>query len=469
MNAVGHDAARTVSSLSSPLLPGRRPARRRTELGLIVLAVLLTGGLYALASAGRVGSIPANIGPFLGVILALLLIGHIANRILAPEADPILLPVAGLLNGIGYVFIARLSTAEASAQALWSAIGMAAFVLTLVVVRRARDLARYRYTWAALGFVLLLLPLVPGLGENIYGARLWIHVGSHELQPGDLAELALAIFFAAALVERADQLSHATRRIGRVLVVDPKHLAPVLLAWGLSLLIFLAENDLGSSFLFFAMFLGMLWIATSRSAYLLLGGGLFGGGAAFALVAIGHAQARVQSWLHPFAHPHTSGYQILQGLFAIANGGLFGTGPGQSNAAVIPEGSSDMIFAVVAEEIGLAGATAVLAGYMLLVGTGLRIALRCEDPFEKLLAAGLSLIIGVQTFVIVGGVTRIIPLTGITLPFVAYGGSSLISFYILLGLLLRISDTTARQGLTALAAAGQRVTAAGDGVSETGE
>jgi cell division protein FtsW (lipid II flippase) len=457
LTAVGQDGPRTNAPPAIPLLEVRRPARRRTELGLIVLAVALTGGLYALASAGRVGTLPPNIVPFLGVIFALLLVGHIAMRKLAPEADPILLPVAGLLNGVGYVFIARLSSSEASAQALWSAIGMAAFIVTLLVVRRARDLARYRYTWGALGFVLLLLPLVPGLGENIYGARLWIHIGSHEFQPGELAELALAIFFAAALVERADQLSHGTRRIGRMLVVDPKYLAPVVLAWGLSLLIFLAENDLGSSFLFFALFLGMLWIATSRTAYLLLGGGLFGGGAAFALTAVHHAQTRVQSWLHPFAHPNTSGYQILQGLFAIANGGLFGTGPGQSNAAVIPEASSDMIFAVIAEEIGLAGVTAILAGYLILVGTGLRIALRCEDPFEKLLAAGLSLIIGIQTFVIVGGVTRLIPLTGITLPFVAYGGSSLISFYILLALLLRISDTTARKELTARVAASERL------------
>ena len=333
---------------------------------------------------------------------------------------------------------------------------MAAFVVTLVVVRRARDLARYRYTWGALGIVLLLLPLVPGIGENINGGRLWIHIGSHTFEPGMVAELALAVFFAAALVERAEQLSHGTRRIGRMLVVDPKYLAPVVLAWGFSLLIFLAEHDLGLSFLFFAMFLGMLWIATGRSSYLLLGGGLFLGGATFALTAIGHAQTRVQSWLHPFAHPNSSGYQILQGLFAIANGGLFGTGPGQSNAPVIPYASSDMIFAVVAEEIGLAGVTAMLAGYLLLVGTGLRIALRCEDPFEKLLAAGLSLIIGVQTFVIVGGVTRLIPLTGITLPFVAYGGSSLISFYILLALLVRISDTAARQGTPAPAARSER-------------
>lgn len=432
-------------------LPGRRPARRRTELGLIILAVALTGGLYALAGAGRAGSLPANIGPFLGVIFALLLVGHVAMRFLAPEGDPVLLPVAGLLNGIGYVFIARLSSTEASAQALWSTIGMAAFVLTLLFVRRARDLARYRYTWGACGLGLLLLPLVPHLGENINGARLWIHVGSHEFQPGELAKLALAVFFAAALVERAEQLSHGTRRIGRMLVVDPKYLAPVVIAWGLSLLIFLAENDLGSSFLFFTMFIGMLWVATSRAFYLTLGVGLFAGGAVFALDAIGHAQSRIQSWLHPFAHAHTTGYQILQSLFAIANGGVFGTGPGQSNAAVIPEASSDMIFAVMAEEIGLVGATALLAAYLLIVGTGLRIAVRCDDAFEKLLATGLSLIVGIQTFVIVGGVTNLIPLTGITLPFVAYGGSSLISNYVLLALLLRISDTAARQSLPRVA------------------
>jgi peptidoglycan glycosyltransferase len=433
-----------VTTVAVSPTPVRLPARRRTELGLIVLAVVLTGGFYALTGEGKAGSLPANIGPFLGVIFALLLIGHVAMRRLAPEGDPILLPVAGLLNGLGYVFIARLSNSQASAQALWSTIGMAAFVLTLVVVKRARDLARYRYTFAFVGLGLLLLPLVPHFGEDINGARLWVHIGSHEFQPGELAKLALAVFFAAALTERADQLSHGTRRIGRMLVVDPRYLAPIVLAWGLSLLIFLAEDDLGSSFLFFALFVAMLWVATNRAFYLALGTGLFAGGAAFALSAVGHAQSRVQSWLHPFAHADTTGYQIVQGIFAIANGGVFGTGPGQSNAAVIPEASSDMIFAVVTEEIGLVGATALLLGYLLVVGTGLRIAIRCDNAFEKLLATGLSVVIGVETFVIVGGVTRLIPLTGITLPFVAYGGSALISNYILLALLLRISDTNVR-------------------------
>lgn len=418
------------------------PARRRTELGLIVLAVVLTGGLYALAGLGKAGNLPANIGPFLVIIFALLLVAHLAMRRLAPNADPILLPTAGLLNGIGYVFIARLSSHEARLQAVWTAIGIACFVATLALVRRARDLERYRYSFAFAGIALLLLPLAPGIGENINGARLWIHLGSFNFQPGEIAKLALAIFFASVMVERADLLSQGTRRVGRFLVLDPRYLAPILAAWGLSLVIFFAENDLGSSFLFFALFIGMLWVSTGRFYYLGLGAVLFAGGSFIALKVIGHTKSRVEAWLNPWPHASTTGYQIIQGWFAIAAGGLLGEGPGQSNASHIPEASTDLIFAVIADELGLVGAAALLFGYLLMVGTGLRVAVRCERQFEKLLATGLSLIIGVQTFVIVGGVTRLIPLTGITLPFVSYGGSSLIANYILLALLLRISHDT---------------------------
>jgi peptidoglycan glycosyltransferase len=422
--------------------PPGTPARRRTELGLIVLTVILTGGLYALAGLGKTGSLPANMGPFLLIIFGLLLVAHLAMRWLAPNADPILLPTAGLLNGIGYVFIARLSNHEARLQAFWTALGIAAFIATLALVRRARDLERYRYSLAFIGIGLLLLPLVPGIGENINGARLWIHIGSFNFQPGEIAKLALAVFFASILVERADLLSRGTRRVGRFLVLDPRYLAPILAAWGLSLLIFLSENDLGSSFLFFALFIGMLWISTGRAYYLALGAALFGFGSFFALKVIGHAKTRVQAWINPWPHASNTGYQIVQGWFAIAAGGLFGEGPGQSNAAHLPEASTDLIFAVIADELGLVGASALLFAYMLMVGTGLRVAMRCDRPFEKLLAAGLSLILGIQTFVIVGGVTRLIPLTGITLPFVSYGGSSLIANYILLALLLRISHDT---------------------------
>jgi peptidoglycan glycosyltransferase len=420
----------------------RVPARRRTELGLIFLAVLLTGGLYALAGLGKAGNLPANIGPFLVIIFGLILIAHLALRRLAPNADPILLPTAALLNGIGYVFIARLSSHEARLQAVWTALGIAAFVGTLTLVRRARDLERWRYTFAFVGIGLLLLPLLPGIGENINGARLWIHVGAFNFQPGEIAKLALAVFFASILVERRELLSRGTRRLGRFLVLDPRYLAPILVAWGLSLVIFLTENDLGSSFLFFALFIGMLWVATGRAYYLGLGAGLFAFGSYLALKVIGHTKSRVDAWLNPWPHANTSGFQVIQGWFAFANGGLFGEGPGQSNAGHIPEASTDLIFAVIADELGLVGATAILMAFLLMVGTGLRVAVRCERQFEKLLATGLSLILGIQTFVIIGGVTRLIPLTGITLPFVSYGGSSLIANYILLALLLRISHDT---------------------------
>jgi len=383
---------------------------------------------------------PANIGPFLVVVLGLLILAHLAMRRLAPYADPILLPTAALLNGIGYVFIARLNNHLAGLQALWTAIGVGAFIVTLFVIRRASDLERYRYSFALLGIALLLLPLAPVVGQNINGARLWIRVGTVTIQPGELAKIALAVFFASYMVERSELLAQGTRRVGRYLLVDPKYIAPVLAAWALSLMIFLFENDLGSSFLFFALFIGMLWVSTGRNGYLGLGAVLFTAGATFALKVMGHAKARVSTWLNPWPHYNSTGYQIIQGWFAMAAGGVFGDGPGLGSPQRIPAAATDYIFAAIAEELGLFGAVAILAAFLLFVGTGLRIAVRCERPFEKLLATGLALIVGIQTFVIVGGVTRIIPLTGITLPFVSYGGSSLIANYILLALLLRISN-----------------------------
>jgi cell division protein FtsW (lipid II flippase) len=427
----------------SPPTRTRVLARRRTELGLIVLAVLLTGGLYVLASLGKASRLPANLGPFLLIVCGLLLLAHLAMRRWAPRADATLLPTAGLLNGIGYVFIARLNPHLAGLQATWTAIGIGAFIATLIVVRRARDLERYRYTFAFVGLALLLLPLLPVVGENVNGARLWVRLGAVTFQPGELAKIALAIFFASYMVERADLLRQGTKRVGRFLVLDPRYLAPVLGAWALSLLIFLFENDLGSSFLFFALFISMLWVATGRAYYLSLGVVLFAAGAAFALKVIGHAKGRVQAWRNPWPIYNSGGYQIIQGLFAMAAGGTFGDGPGLGSPQRIPEAATDFIFAAIAEELGLLGAAAIVAAFLLMVGTGLRIAIRCERPFEKLLATGLSIILGVQSFVIIGGVTRIIPLTGITLPFVSYGGSSLVANYILLALLLRISDDSA--------------------------
>lgn len=411
---------------------------------MIVLVLVLIGGLYTLASVGSGKAVPTTgIIPFLVLVFVLMLVAHLSLRRLAPQADPVLLPLAALLNGTGYVFIAGLDKAQASAQATWTAVGVIAFVATLALFPRAIDLERYRYIIALVGVALLLLPLVPHIGEDVNGARLWVRAGPLSFQPEEFAKLALAIFFASVLAERADLLATGTRRIGRWLVLEPRYLAPLIAAWGVSLLVLLAENDLGSSFLFFALFVGLLWVATGRAAYLALGAGLFAAGAVFALDVVHHAQTRVQAWLHPWAHFTTSGYQIIEGWFALAAGGMWGLGPGQGNPGIIPEATSDFIFASIGEEIGLVGVTALLIAYLLITGSGLRVAVRSQRSFSKLLATGLSLLLAVQVFVVVGGITRLIPVTGITLPFVSYGGSSLVSNYILLAILLRISNDNA--------------------------
>ncbi len=420
----------------------KRP-RRNAELGLIVLAVLLTGALYALASLGRSASLPANVVPFLGVILALLGGAHVAVRILAPDADGMLLPLAAVLNGIGYVFIARLDPDLAGLQALWTALGIGAFVGTLALLRRARDLERYRYTFAVLGVVLLLMPLLPVVGRNINGARLWVRLGPINFQPGELAKIALAIFFAAYLVEKRELLSEV--RVTRGRLPDLRVVGPLLLAWGASLVVMTAQRDLGSSLLFFAFFILMVWMATARGAYLGIGLGLFAAGAMFAYSTFEHVQSRIGVWIDPWSRADGNGFQIVQAAYAFGSGGFAGTGVGLGSPGSIPAVATDFIFAAVGEELGLLGTTAVVVAFVLIVASGLRIALRADQPFEQLLAAGLTVIIGLQAFIIIGGVTRLVPLTGLTLPFMSYGGSSLLANYVLLAMLIRVSDDTSRR------------------------
>jgi cell division protein FtsW (lipid II flippase) len=413
--------------------------RRTTELGLVVLAALVTVGLYTLASLGTTASIPANVVPFLGMFLGLFGLAHVATRKLAPSADGTLLPLAGLLNGVGYVFIARLDEGLAGLQATWTAVGIGAYILTLVVVRRTRDLEQYRYTFMLIGLGLLLLPLVPSVGRTINGARIWVSLGPLNFQPGEFAKIVLAIFFASYLVEKREILRIAAHRIGPFSFPDLKHFGPVVLAWGTSLVVMVAERDLGSSLLFFALFLAMLWIATERLSYLIIGFTMFVIGAVMAAMAFSHVGARIDVWIDPWEDSRGAGYQVVEAQYALAWGGITGTGPGLGNPGKIPAAESDFIFAAVAEELGLLGGTALLAAFLLFVGAGLRIAMRAEAPFDKLLAAGLTTILGVQAFIIIGGVIRLVPLTGVTLPFVSYGGSSLVANYVLLGLLMRIS------------------------------
>ena len=407
---------------------------------MLVLAAVVTGAAYTLASLGTTASVPADVGPLFGVILALFLGAHLAVRRLAPEADGMLLPLAAMLNGIGYVFIARLNPALADNQATWTAVGIVAFVSTLTVVRRARDLERYRYTFLLIGLALLVSPLIPGIGRDIRGAKIWVAVGQISFQPGEFAKIAFALFFASYLVEKRELLSMATWPRLRPVLPDLKHLAPVLVAWGLAIMVMTAQKDLGSSLLFFALFMAMLWVATGRVAYPLGGAVMFGIAAYGAWTQFDHVQSRVTNWLNPWADPQAGGYQLIQGWYALAWGGITGTGIGLGRPDKIAIVESDFIFAAIAEELGLLGGTAILMAYLLIVGAGLRVAQQADHPFEKLLAAGLTALIGIQAFVILAGVIRLLPLTGVVLPFVSYGGSALVANYVLLALLIRVSD-----------------------------
>jgi peptidoglycan glycosyltransferase len=420
----------------------RSSRRRTTELGLLVLGALITVGAYVLAALGKTATLPSHTGAFLAVVLGLGLAAHIATRVLAPDADPVLLPLVALLNGLGYVFIARLNYKLAGLQSVWSALGVGAYIATLVLVRRSRDLERYRYLLMLAGLGLMLAPLAPVIGRTINGARLWVRLGSVSFQPVELAKIALAIFFASYFVEKRSVLAAPTLRIGNRLVPDPRPMGPLLLAWGLSLVVMTAERDIGFSLLFFVMFIVMLWVSTGRMAYLLVGAVLFVLGALLAMHLFGHVHERITIWLNPWPHRDRSGYQIVQAQYALGTGGLAGSGLGLGRPQLIPVVASDFIFAAIGEELGLLGTSAIIFSFVLFVGAGLRTALRARSEFASLLAAGYTAVVGFQAFFIMAGVVRLLPLTGVTLPFVAYGGSSLVANYVILALLQRISAET---------------------------
>jgi cell division protein FtsW (lipid II flippase) len=429
--------------------------RRTTELGLLVLGTMFVIGAYLLASLPDDSKIPTRVGPFLALIVGLPLVAHIAVRRLAPRADGMLLPLATLLNGLGYVFIVRLDEARrsprnlAGLQSIWMILGVAAFVATLMVVRDPRKLERYRYTAGFAGLVLLLLPLLPIVGRTINGSKIWVSFGPINFQPGEFAKLALAVFFAGYLIEKRELLA-INRAFGPFAFPDPKHLGPVLIAWGVALVVMVLERDLGSSLLFFTLFLVMIWVATERASYLAVGTALFIGGGYLAFQAFSHVQERFDTWLDPWDKP--KGYQVVQSAFAFADGGVAGRGLNLGVPTKIPVVESDMIYAAIGEELGLLGATAVLIAFVLMIGAGLRIAQQAATGFERLLATGLTTLLGFQAFIIMAGVVRLLPLTGVTLPFISYGGSSLLANYVLLALLLRISDDTATRDVERVAA-----------------
>lgn len=432
--------------------PRMLAGRRNTELGLIILVALITTGAYLLTSLAVDGGVPVSVGPFAAFVVVLLVVAHVAVRRLAPRAESVLLPTVALLNALGYVVITRLDPDLARLQSLWTAAGVAAFVGTLVVVRRARDLARYRWSLALAGISLLLLPLVPGLGRTVNGSRIWIQLGPVRFQPGEMAKIVLAVFLASYLLDKRELLTHATRRVGPLAVPEPRDLGPLLVAWAVSLVVIVFERDLGSSLLFFALFVILLWVATDRWRYLVTGAVLFATGAWVSWGLFDHVRVRVDAWLHPFADEFGSGFQLVQAMVSFAAGGLVGTGIGMGNPERIPAAATDMVLAVVGEELGLVGTTAVIAAYLVVVGAGLRIAARAGRGFEALLATGLTVLVGVQALIIMAGVTRMLPLTGVTLPFMSYGGSSLVTNYVLVALLLRLSDDTEERRLRRAAA-----------------
>ncbi|HEX7133573.1 MAG TPA: FtsW/RodA/SpoVE family cell cycle protein [Iamia sp.] len=414
--------------------------RRNAELTLLLMGMAVFGGAYALATLGKTASVPAGIGPFLALVVALFVVAHLAVRRLAPGADGTLLPLAGLLNGIGYVFIARLDEELASRQALWTAVGIAAFIATLWFVKRPRDLERYRYSALLAAIGLIMMPLLPVLGLQVKGARIWIQLGPLTFQPGEVAKLLLAIFFAGYLVEKRELLALASWPRSRPILPDPKHLGPVLVAWGVALVVIMAEKDLGTALLFFSLFMVMLWVSTGRARYLIVGFGLFAIGAFVAWLIFAHVQLRVTNWFDPYSDADGGGFQILQGWYALADGGIAGRGLGLGLGNRVPEAENDFIFAIIGEELGLLGTTAILVAFLLIVGSGLRVAVSQTGSFEKLLATGLTALMGIQAFIILGGVTRVLPLTGVVLPFVSFGGSALLANYVLLALLVRLSD-----------------------------
>ena len=425
--------------------------RRNTEAVLLVLSGIIAIGGYWLTALARSRAVPAGIIGY-AVLFATVYIGaHVAVRKLAPAADPLFLPISMMLNAIGFVLIFRLERSIglpglAAAQARWLAFATLAFVLTLWLVKDIRSLAHFRYTWAFIGIALLLLPMLPVVGREINGARLWIRLGPLTFQPAELGKIALVLFFAGYLSERRELLAIAKRRVGPVGIPEARHFGPVLLAWGISLLVMINQKDLGSSLLFFAIFVAMLWMATARPAYLIAGTAMFSAGAFVATRLFAHVRARIEVWRDPFKYLNGKGYQVVQALFALATGGAWGTGLGLGRPDLIRFSvHTDFIFAALGEELGLVGATGALTAYALFAARAFGLATRCRDDFSKLLVAGLATAFSVQTIIIVGGVTRLIPLTGITLPFMSYGGSSLLSNFILIALLIRASDESMQQ------------------------
>ncbi len=420
-------------------------ARNRELMGLIPVSLLVTAGFTAVFAAQQtqVGNASLVYGAiFLGLCLAV----HIFIRATLTHADPYLFPLCALLAAIGLVIIYRIDDTLARQQAGWFVAGIVLFALTILLLRDVRVLERYRYIIAAIGIGLLMLPRLPGIGAQVNGAYLGVDIGPLSFQPTEFAKLCIVIFLASYLNERGEAMVAASRRVLGVTIPRLKHFGPLLVVWGASMFMLVFIRDLGSSLMFFGAFLAVLYVATGRASFVVAGLTLFAAGAWFFAHTVSHVQERIDIWLDPWKDADGSGFQIAQSLFSQADGGLFGEGLGNAllnlpgGAQIPPAPDTDLIYAVIANELGLFGAAGVVLAYLLFAERGFRVAVLSEDGFSKLLAAGLTAVFALQAFVIVGGVTRVIPLTGVTLPFVSYGGSSIVANFVLLALLLMVSE-----------------------------
>lgn len=446
--------AQPASTPSSGLMGFVHRRRRGAELFLLILALVVGVGAYAAVGVGVDGEVPTDLLGYGGWLAALIIGAHVVIRLVAPYADPVLLPIVAALNGLGLAVIYRLDLAReeldrkhdfAQQQLMWMTVGVILFVLALLVIRDHRVLQRFTYTSGLAAIVLLLLPLLPVIGREIYGARIWIRVGPFSFQPGEVAKVLLVVAIAGYLVLHRDALALAGRRVLFLDLPRGRDLGPILAMWVLSLGILIFQRDLGSSLLFFGLFLIMLYVATERPGWLVVGGLLFAAGASAAYFLFGHVRARFDIWLNPFDY-YASGesFQPVEALFGMGWGGLIGRGFGDGDPLRVPFAESDFIIAAIGEELGLTAVMAVLMLYGLIVERALRTALICRDGFGKLVAVGLGSAIALQVFVVVGGVTGLIPLTGLTTPFLSYGGSSLVANWVIIAFLLRISDQARR-------------------------
>jgi cell division protein FtsW (lipid II flippase) len=436
----------------------RAPAKlRNLELGLLLFALGIGTGALVLVQLGATGELDAGVFWLCLLPVVLVLVLHVAERITAPDADPFIVPIAVALNGIGLAQITRIDIARGVEgweafgvrQAVWTAIALALAITTLLLVRNHRVLQRYRYIAMFVGIVLLLLPLAPIIGRTVNGASVWISIGGFSFQPGELAKIALAIFFAGYLVTARDTLSLVGRTILGIRFPRARDLGPILVVWAFSMAVIVFQRDLGTALLYFGLFLVMLYVATGRVSWIIIGLGLFFGGAFAASQLLPYVGGRFNAWLDAF-NPDiydTAGgsYQLVQGLFGLAAGGLVGTGLGRGRPDIVPLAESDYIIASLGEELGLVGLFAILAMYLLFVSRGFRIGVTGQDDFGRLLGVGLSFVVALQVFIVIGGVTRVIPLTGLTTPFLAAGGSSLVANWIIVALLLRLSDSVRHQ------------------------